>query len=209
MHANSTNDHSNNVKRELKDKARDVANQAQAAAEGGKGRVVEAATGVARTLNRVSDELRSDDHAEVARYTGAVATKIEQLAEALKSRDLPAIAQDVRRLAQRQPALFLGGAFTLGLLGARFLKSSTPADGDSSRRRDRSDDSERRAQAESSREATPPAADDYGPAPGGYGPASAPAAAMGGNGNFGSEGTGGSAAGDPNSADQPPFERDT
>ena len=33
---------------------------------------------------------------------------------------------DAQRLARRQPALFVGGAFALGLLGARFLKSSSP-----------------------------------------------------------------------------------
>jgi hypothetical protein len=34
------------------------------------------------------------------------------------------MASDVKRFAQRQPALFLGGAFTAGLMAARFLKSS-------------------------------------------------------------------------------------
>jgi hypothetical protein len=33
--------------------------------------------------------------------------------------------QEVERFARRQPALFLGGAFTLGLIAARFLKSSS------------------------------------------------------------------------------------
>jgi len=33
---------------------------------------------------------------------------------------------DAERLAHRQPALFVGGAFALGLLAARFLKSSKP-----------------------------------------------------------------------------------
>ena len=32
----------------------------------------------------------------------------------------------VEQYARRQPAIFLGGAFALGLLGARFLKSSNP-----------------------------------------------------------------------------------
>jgi hypothetical protein len=37
---------------------------------------------------------------------------------------------DAQRLARRQPALFVGGAFAVGLLGARFLKSSAQRDDD-------------------------------------------------------------------------------
>ena len=32
--------------------------------------------------------------------------------------------EDLENLARRQPALMLGGALVLGLIGARFLKSS-------------------------------------------------------------------------------------
>jgi len=36
--------------------------------------------------------------------------------------------RDARNLARRQPALFIGGSFAVGLLAARFVKSS-PRDG--------------------------------------------------------------------------------
>jgi len=36
---------------------------------------------------------------------------------------------DVQQLARRQPAVFIGSAFELGLVGARFLKSSQPPGG--------------------------------------------------------------------------------
>jgi hypothetical protein len=36
------------------------------------------------------------------------------------------IMHETQRFARRNPALFLGGSFVLGLLGARFLKTSAP-----------------------------------------------------------------------------------
>jgi hypothetical protein len=38
------------------------------------------------------------------------------------------MVRNVEDFARRQPALFIGGAFMLGLLGARFLKSSAQTD---------------------------------------------------------------------------------
>jgi hypothetical protein len=202
MHADSMDGHSEHehTKQELREKAHQVAGKAQGVAESGKDRVVATAADVAQSLRRVSDELRSDDHEEVARYTQGVAAKIEQLADALRSRDLPSLAQDVKRLAQRQPALFLGGAFTAGLVAARFFRSSA-ASGEASR-------SSIPADASMAEDAQSPRTEDYGPAQGGYGPAASPAAAMGGNGNFGSESTGGDAAGNLEAASGSPFERE-
>jgi hypothetical protein len=113
------------VKRQIKDKAHEVAEQAQSVVEGGKARFAERAHGVAEALHHASDGLRAEDQEDVARYTQKVAEKIEQLSGFLRDRDLASMASDVKRFAQRQPALFLGGAFTAGLMAARFIKSSS------------------------------------------------------------------------------------
>jgi hypothetical protein len=44
----------------------------------------------------------------------------------LEARDIQDLVGEAESLARRSPALFLGGAFTLGVLAARFLKSSSP-----------------------------------------------------------------------------------
>lgn len=131
--------------------------------------------GVARALEQASCCLRAGEHSELARHTEGLAKKMEQVADALATRDVSSLAREVKRLAQQQPALFISGAFTAGLVAARFLKSSA-----------------RRAPA-LEQEAEPVAAsmeraaddDGFGPAPGGYGPAAAPGTALGGNGIFG------------------------
>ena len=75
----------------------------------------------------------SADHAEpagsTARYGCAVTSSRRPIrssgfSERLKNKDVTELLNDAQRLARRQPALFVGGAFALGLLGARFLKSS-------------------------------------------------------------------------------------
>jgi hypothetical protein len=98
----------------------------RAAAERGKDNLLDQAQGVAQALHQASEGLEPE-HEELARYTRGIADKVEQVSGSLKGRDLATIAQDITRFAQRQPALFLGGAFTVGLIAARFLKSSRPA----------------------------------------------------------------------------------
>lgn len=154
----------NELKDQVGDQAQGLAEQARGAAETGKERLVEGATGVAQALRHASEGLRADDQATVGDYTDALASKVDGVARFLQSRDLPTMAKEVKEFARRQPALFLGGAFTLGIVAARFLKSSGDPRGPSTSAssRVRSSPSHRPEQAL----AEP--AGDYGPAPGDY-----------------------------------------
>lgn len=49
---------------------------------------------------------------------------IEDVADYLQSRSLRDVIGEVESFARREPAIFLGAAFALGLVGGRFLKSS-------------------------------------------------------------------------------------
>jgi hypothetical protein len=81
---------------------------------------------VAHAVRETTQRLRDDNHETVARYAEQAAEQIERFSQGLKNKDVGELMNDAQRLARRQPALFVGGAFTLGLLGARFLKSSSP-----------------------------------------------------------------------------------
>ncbi len=76
-------------------------------------------------LRQTSEQLRGQDQAMFADYADTLAQKVEDFSHELQNKDVEEIVGDVERFARRQPALFLGGAFVLGLLGARFLKSSS------------------------------------------------------------------------------------
>ncbi|HEY9515791.1 MAG TPA: hypothetical protein VIQ74_08945, partial [Gemmatimonadaceae bacterium] len=57
-------------------------------------------------------------------YVEKAANRVEQLADYVQNTDASEMADRFENFARREPGIFLGGAFTLGLLGARFIKSS-------------------------------------------------------------------------------------
>ena len=119
----------------LKDLATGVASDAKQAVEGQldsqKGRVVEGLDGVAEALRRVSTSGNKDEGTSIAPtlvpYIEEAADRVERASAYFDQKSLGEVARDVEDFARREPALFLGGAFALGLLGGRFLKASQPA----------------------------------------------------------------------------------
>ncbi len=122
--------------------ATQVKEQVQQTAADLKGQVTEQATGkleeqktaasgslntFAHAVRQTADQLEEDDQESIARYIHRAAAQVENVADYLGRRDLRGLAQDAEQFARREPALFLGGAFTLGLFAARFLKSSGSA----------------------------------------------------------------------------------
>src|SRR5919112_4775744 len=79
---------------------------------------------IAQALRRTTEHLRSEDQQRIAGLTDTVARQVEQVADYLRNKDARAMRQDLENLARRQPALMIGGALVLGLIGARFFKSS-------------------------------------------------------------------------------------
>jgi hypothetical protein len=80
-------------------------------------------------LRSASDSLREDDQV-VARYADYASETLDKAAGYVSSADVRRTVHDVERFARRQPALFFGGAFLLGLAAGRFLKSSRQRNGD-------------------------------------------------------------------------------
>jgi len=86
-------------------------------------------TTVADSVRQVSQNLGSSQTdsglAEAAaRYTNTAAQKIQDAAGYFESRNVRDMARDLEGFARRNPAMFFGAAFGLGILAARFLKST-------------------------------------------------------------------------------------
>jgi ElaB/YqjD/DUF883 family membrane-anchored ribosome-binding protein len=86
---------------------------------------------VADSVRTVSQNLKSTDAqnaitSTTAKYTDAAARKLENVANYFESNDLRQLMRDAEDFARKNPAVFIGGAAVLGLLAARFLKSSKP-----------------------------------------------------------------------------------
>lgn len=82
---------------------------------------------VAMAFRRTTEELRNQEQQELAQYADSLAGGVDRLSSYLRDRRGEDVLDDIERLARRQPGAFLGGAFALGLLAARFLRSSRPA----------------------------------------------------------------------------------
>jgi hypothetical protein len=89
-----------------------------------KGQVADQFGSMAEALRRTTEHLRSEDQQRIAGLTETVARQVDQVANYLRNKDARAMRDDLESLARRQPAIMLGGALVLGLIGARFLKSS-------------------------------------------------------------------------------------
>jgi len=85
---------------------------------------------VAQALRQSGDQLRTKQQEPLADLAGTAAERVERLSGYLRHTDVKEMVRDVEGFARRQPAAFLGGAFTLGVLAARFLKSSARPDDD-------------------------------------------------------------------------------
>jgi uncharacterized protein YjbJ (UPF0337 family) len=100
-------------------------------------RVAENLGSTASTLRETGQQLRSKDEAAmVGEYMERAAEGVDRFAGYLRSHPVDKIMHDAEDFARRQPAIFLFGAFGLGLLAARFLKSS--ASGSNSQMKGRS-----------------------------------------------------------------------
>ena len=116
------------VKNQVVDQARNTFQQARDRASSSlgesKSQFADQFGTIGEALRRTSEHLRSEDQQRIAGLTDTVARQVEQVADYLRGKDARAMRQDLENLARRQPALMIGGALLLGLIGARFLKSS-------------------------------------------------------------------------------------
>lgn len=84
---------------------------------------------VADTIRQVGENLRENEDqtpiaGKAAEYGETLAKQIEKVSGYFERNDVRAMVRDVETYARRNPAVFIGAAFAVGLLAARFLKSS-------------------------------------------------------------------------------------
>ena len=79
---------------------------------------------VAEAIRMTGDRLRDSGQDRVAHYAQQASDQVKRLSESIRDAQPREVLRRVEDVARREPALFLGGAFLLGLIGARFLKSS-------------------------------------------------------------------------------------
>jgi hypothetical protein len=86
---------------------------------------------VVSAVRRFGESLGAEQGGPIARYAAQygdkAAQKLEQFAGYIREQDARRLLDDVQNFGRRRPALMLGGAFLLGLAGARLIRSSMDA----------------------------------------------------------------------------------
>jgi ElaB/YqjD/DUF883 family membrane-anchored ribosome-binding protein len=79
---------------------------------------------VAQAVRQSTEQLRQQQHDTVAQYVGQAADQLEKLSTRLREKNVEDFVEDAQQFARQRPALFIGSAFAIGVIGARFFKSS-------------------------------------------------------------------------------------
>jgi uncharacterized membrane protein YdfJ with MMPL/SSD domain len=79
---------------------------------------------VSSAVRQMGDNLQQNEQTSgYAQYVNQAADQIDRFSGYLQHHEPRQLVSDAESWARRNPALFLGGAFALGLLASRFLKS--------------------------------------------------------------------------------------
>src|SRR5215212_9424044 len=93
----------------------------------GRDYVVETMTGVAQALRQTGQHLREEAaQPMLAGYAERGAEQVERLGGYLRQRDASQLMTEMESFARRQPMVFSGAAFALGMLAVRFFRSEAP-----------------------------------------------------------------------------------
>ena len=98
-----------------------------------KNRAADGLGGIADVFRSAGNELRTENEA-LASYVDMASDQMRRFADTIRQRGVSDMLDDVAVFARRRPALFIGGAFLIGLGIARFLKSSADRGDDRSYR---------------------------------------------------------------------------
>jgi hypothetical protein len=88
-----------------------------------KNRAADGLGGIADVIRTAGNELRTENEA-LASYVDMASDQMRRFANHIRERGTADMLDDVNRFARRNPAVFIGGAFLIGIGLARFLKAS-------------------------------------------------------------------------------------
>jgi hypothetical protein len=113
---------------QVKQSASQVADQAKQTATSQlatrKDQAAQSLSTVSSAVRQMGDNLHQNEQTSgYAQYVDQAADQIDRFSGYLQNHEPRQLVSDAEGWARRNPALFLGGAFALGLLAARFLKS--------------------------------------------------------------------------------------
>ena len=158
---------------DLKDQVQETAEQATAQVKQGaqsllgsqKDRATQSLKTLAETMEQAGQQLaQSEGGGFFASYINHAAASVRQLSGHLDEREVSELVSDLEQLARTRPAVFLSSTFALGVLGARFLRSSSQRASSSDPNMKGKSQAPARSQGQATRPPTPPSPQTSGSA---------------------------------------------
>jgi hypothetical protein len=125
----ATSGGNNDVRRQAESTAATVADQAQKTAEV---QLSSQKDQAAETLHTVAESIRAggqrmrQEQPQIASLANQAADKVDEASGYIRDHEVRDFVHEVESFARREPLIFVGGAFAVGFLAARFLKASSP-----------------------------------------------------------------------------------
>jgi hypothetical protein len=105
----------------------EVKHQARSAVHDQKEFAAERLSSVSEALHDSANRLREDEAVTFASLIEQAADRIDGFSQYIREQDITDMIDAAQNWARRNPALFLGGSFVLGLVIARLVKSTSQA----------------------------------------------------------------------------------
>jgi len=102
-----------------------IQQQATTALSSQKDRAADGMKAVIDAVRQTGESLR-ENNGTIAQYIDTAAGQLERWSQQVRERDVSELMDEVGALARRRPALFIGTGVAIGVVAARFLKSSAP-----------------------------------------------------------------------------------
>lgn len=109
----------------VKGQRKEVSQKARGEAESAKGYAADEMEDFSHAAEAAADTLRDEHHETLSSYVSDIAGHVGNMAESLRNRSADDLVSDAKRLAHRNPSLFIAGGIALGLGIARIAKSGT------------------------------------------------------------------------------------
>lgn len=122
--ADSAHSQSQAMLDEGRQQAREAANAGREQLQAGAGRAADGVGDFAEAVGSAANRLSELHHEGLADYANRLSSQLNDVSGRLRSKNVDELAGDVRRLAERNPALFLLGSVAIGIGLSRFAKAS-------------------------------------------------------------------------------------
>lgn len=113
------------IDEDIQDAKHELGSKAREEAESGQHRVADEADALSDAIDAAASNLDDNDREGLAHYARELSSNLSDAAGQLEGRSVDELANDAKRLARKNPAMFMLGSIAVGFGLSRFFAAST------------------------------------------------------------------------------------